>query len=57
MLYDLEVVENPCQAGLSVILMGNTVDDFMRQMELKISRRVRLGAISIIRLRSIPLRK
>ncbi|KGK98355.1 hypothetical protein LI82_11645 [Methanococcoides methylutens] len=37
------VLDEMEKKGLPIILMGNTVDDFMRQMEIEISRRVKMG--------------
>lgn len=37
------VLDEMEKIGLPIILMGNTVDDFMRQMEIEISKRVRMG--------------
>ena len=36
-----KVLDGMLAVGKPVILMGNTVDDFMRQMEVEISRRIR----------------
>lgn len=38
-----EVLDEMVRVGLPVILMGNTVDEFMRQMEIEISKRVVAG--------------
>ncbi|HII02707.1 TPA: hypothetical protein HA351_14025 [Methanosarcinaceae archaeon] len=36
-----KVLDEMLAVGKPIILMGNTVDDFMRQMEVEISRRIR----------------
>ncbi|AKB86113.1 Mur ligase family protein [Methanococcoides methylutens] len=37
------VLDEMEKKGMPIVLMGNTVDDFMRDMELEISRRVKMG--------------
>jgi len=37
------VLDEMEKVGIPIILMGNTVDEFMRQMEIEISKRVRMG--------------